>query len=296
MVQKQNKPVTPPPSEIDGRFQLLLILLSLLKSARHKAKKTELEFLMVNQTFNMAPYRHCVFWEWNGETVTIKAMSGLVQLDPHGPYTLWLKKVLEGLLKRKFPDKTAAAPDEKESFTVISPVTEADCAGLDEGEWKKWTSAHALLMAMKDTHGKVFSGLWIDREQAFGDLERAILEDLGDGYAHELQRFERDPSTRKKSFMRSIFSLSGSNIRRFMLLALIVMLIPVRMSATAPAEIVARSPDIVSVPFNGVIEKVEVVPGQEVKKGDVLVRMDGTVLKNKTEMALGEMQAAASAL
>jgi hypothetical protein len=41
---------------------------------------------------------------------------------------------------------------------------------------------------------------------------------------------------------------------------------------------------------------VEVTPGQAVKKGDILIRMDSTMLKNKSEMAAKEMETAIVAL
>jgi len=293
MAQKQNKP-----SELDSRFQVLLTFIALLKDARHKAKKSELEFLMVNQTFNLVRYRHCVYWEWNGEAVSVVAMSGLVHIDPAGPYVQWLKKVMEGLLKGKMAEKTPVIEDapDKETFSILHVIKREDCAKAEQEEWEKWVSGHARMVVMKDRHGKIFGGLWIDRNEPFEDLEMAILEDLADGYAHALHRFGDQAARRKMSGWKSIFSLSRSNLARMFIILCLVMLLPVRMSATAPAEIVARKPAVVSVPFDGVIEKIEVVPGQAVKKGDVLVHMDSTVLGNKREIAASEAQAAEIAL
>src|SRR4051812_21479725 len=88
--------------QIDPRTQMLLTLVTLQKNARHREKMSELEFLMVNQTFNLVPYRHCVFWRLdNSDAVSIETASGLVQLDPNGPYILWLKKTVARLLREK---------------------------------------------------------------------------------------------------------------------------------------------------------------------------------------------------
>lgn len=301
MAQKQNKPTgTSPPSEMDGRFQLLLTLIALLKGARHKAKKSELEFMMVNQTFNLVPYRHAVYWEWDGENVTATAMSGLVQVDPGGPYTLWLKRVIGHILNKKFPNKGSAGDagaGNKDSFIVHFPVVPADCENRDQEEWTQWISAQALMLAMRDMHGNVMGGLWLDREEPFTDLEMAVLDDLADGYAHVLHHFDDTKiAGRRISGWKSLFSLSRSNAVRVLAVLVVVMFLPVRMSATAPAEIIAKKPDIISVPFDGVIEKVEVVPGQAVKAGDLLARMDSTILSNKTEIAASESQTAEIAL
>lgn len=70
------------------------------------------------------------------------------------------------------------------------------------------------------------------------------------------------------------------------------MIIPVRMSSSAPAEVVASKPASIAIPFDGVIDTVEVSPGQDVKKGDVLVKMDSTLLENQVTKTLGELKAA----
>jgi Biotin-lipoyl like/HlyD family secretion protein len=61
--------------------------------------------------------------------------------------------------------------------------------------------------------------------------------------------------------------------------------LPVPMTALAPAEVVALNPMIVSSPIDGVIDSIDVDPGQVVKVGDVLVRLSDTALRNKVEIA-----------
>lgn len=277
---------------IDPRFQLLLTLIAIQKNARHKRKRAELEFLMVNQTFNLVPYRHCLYWRWDGETVSIEAASGLVQLDPNGPYAIWIKNFITKMLKeRVLPRQKEKAGEE--SYVSILPLGAGDCSGADLDDWKKWSSAHAMLFSLKNHDGDIRYGLWIDRQEEFNEAERAFLEDLSDGYAHAMHHFDSDGSDEKRKLhWKSLLSLSKSNVKRVMIALLIIMCLPVRTSVTAPAEIVARSPYVVSVPFDGVIENVEVAPNQLVKKGDLLVRMDSTVLKNRSEMTIREMETA----
>ena len=76
---KDSKKQDAKPSEIEYKFQLLLTLITLLKSTRHKNKKTELEFLMVNQTFNLVPYSNCVYWELDKNNNPHEA--GFLKLD-----------------------------------------------------------------------------------------------------------------------------------------------------------------------------------------------------------------------
>ncbi len=100
MINKDKKKVSNP-DKVENKFQLLLTLITLLKSARHKDKKTELEFLMVNQTFNLTPYSNCLYWELNRNKIDIKSASGLVQIDTDGPYTQWLVRVISDFVKNQ---------------------------------------------------------------------------------------------------------------------------------------------------------------------------------------------------
>ena len=278
---------------VDPRFQYLLTLISLQKNARHRKRRSELEFLMVNQTFNLVPYRHCVYWRKDGDSVSIIAASGLVQLDQNGPYALWLKEMIVTILAEKIATQTPKVTEQEfENYVIAASLTIEDAGLIEAEEWMKWVSNYVLLFAMKDRDDNIFSGLWIDRHEAFNGAEQAFLEDLIDGYAHAMQAFDDKSAGKKKAFWKSLFSLSKSNVKRVALAVCVIMLIPVRMSVTAPAEIVAHTPYVVSVPFDGVIETVEVTPGQSVKKGDLLVRMNSTVLKNRSDLTTKESETA----
>lgn len=281
--------------EAEKKFQLLLTLITLLKSTRHKNKKTELEFLMVNQTFNLVPYRNCVYWEKPSDKVIVKNASGLVQIDPEGPYTQWLTRVIQNFLQQQKKHSSKESQDEdssQNSFSNLHTITAEDCTKSDRSDWKKWVPNNAFLMIMRDTDEDVIGGLWFDREKDLTSLEKAILEDLGDGFAHALQNLKTKKKQNNVFGFKSIFDRSRMKARIFFIALVIIMLFPVRMSATAPAEVVATKPDIISIPFDGVIDSVEVSSGQSVKAGDVLLRMDKTMLNNKVTMTSGELRAA----
>ena len=278
------------PSETENKFQLLLTLITLLKNARHKNKKTELEFLMVNQTFNLTPYSNCVYWEYQKNKLIIKNISGLVQIDTDGPYTLWLNRVIKNYIRQNKKHLFTQGENENPqiSFSKLKQITKEDCEQSDQEDWNKWVTNNAFLMIMCNDQDQIIGGLWLDKEKDFNVLEKAIFEDLGDGYAHALQSFNNKKNIRGASG----FSISGLKIKFFFLGLLLLMFIPVRMSATAPAEVIAKKPISITIPFDGVIDKVEVSPGQEVIAGDVLVRMDSTLLENKVSLTSGELRAA----
>lgn len=290
----------------DPRLQKILTLLGLMKNARHKARRSEFEFLMVNQTFNLIAYRSCVHWLWDGHDMGLRAASGLVQVDPNGPYALWLGRVVKNFLQEN-GKKILLSKDEGEDasgetgkefgYARVLAITPEMCQPEDKAEWKNWSAAYAIILVFLNDEGNIFGGLWIDRDVAFHELDLAFLEDLGDSYAHILNQFEKlDKFSAGKAIGRRIFRLSRARAVQVAAVIFVVLCLPVRMSITAPAEIVAHDPWMVSVPFDGIIEDVVVSPGQIVKQGDVLARMDGTVLRNKSELATHQLATAEIAL
>lgn len=80
------------------------------------------------------------------------------------------------------------------------------------------------------------------------------------------------------------------------LLLLLLMFVPVPMSALAPLEVVPRDPFIVTAGTEGVVETVHVDPNAEVKTGDILVTLEDTVLRNRYEIAEQEVGVAEASL
>lgn len=283
---------------VDHQSQLkqLLILVSLIKNVRHVSGKPALEFLMVNQTFNMVPYRQSVYWEWDGEFVKVKTISGLIEIDQDGPYILWLQNIIKDLVVSK--GKSSYLADENKSeYAGVHVITSNDCDEYGKAEWKEWLSKHVVLVVFKNSKGKIIGGLLMDREKEFNPLEIALIEDVGDSYAYSLEYFQKKSSDKSFSLgFGSIFKRSGKTMRYIWVFLILVLFIPVRMSATAPAEVVAYKPDVIAIPFNGTIEEILVRPGAFVKEGETLIRMDQTMLQNKSDMAESEMEIAQIAL
>lgn len=203
MINKDKKKVSNP-DKVENKFQLLLTLITLLKSARHKDKKTELEFLMVNQTFNLTPYSNCLYWELNRNKIDIKSASGLVQIDTDGPYTQWLVRVISDFVKNQntptSEDHNEEKKDEKQqSFSKLVVITPEDCSENNQTDWNKWVPKNAFILFLYNNQKDIIGGLWIDRDEEIQPLEKAILEDLGDGYAHALQNFNHQKN-RSNSF------------------------------------------------------------------------------------------------
>ena len=81
-------------------------------------------------------------------------------------------------------------------------------------------------------------------------------------------------------------ALRGRFSKWLLLTLLATLFIPVRLSALAPAEVVALNSMVVAAPMDGVIGAIYVQPNSQVKKGEVLFALDNTSLVSRREVAV----------
>lgn len=237
----------------------LFTLLEIQHQAQEAQSRDALLHIIVNETRKLIPYDQAVFWSMEGLTLKLEKISGNTVLDPQSVYAADLKKSV------------------KREMTGTSSVTL-----LPRG---------AVLMFRTGEEG-LLGGLWLEHSAAYSEAEKRILEELSLTFAQALALWNLRRS--------SSFFLNFKNTKRTKYLALAAILLaaffPVRQGITAPAEIVAREAEIVTVPFDGVIETVHVRPGDAVKEGDLLVSMEQQSLQAQMDMAQQEMAVVQSAL
>ena len=107
-----------------------------------------------------------------------------------------------------------------------------------------------------------------------------MLKHLASVYGHALAAHNNTPL-----WVRFRERLSGRRKWYLAAAALLVSLIPMRLTAVAPAEIAAAEPFIVAAPMQGVVDRILVKPNEKVKKGTPLLQMVDVELKSTLEVA-----------
>ncbi|WP_162787239.1 efflux RND transporter periplasmic adaptor subunit [Notoacmeibacter marinus] len=114
-----------------------------------------------------------------------------------------------------------------------------------------------------------------------------ILQRIAGACGHALSLFGKTPSV-FASIRLSRLATSG-------LIAIVLLgVIPVPLSALAPAEIVAADPFIVAAPIDGIIRTVNVAPNSLVAKDDLLFTYDDTELAGRQAIAREALAVAAA--
>lgn len=258
------------PKSSDPKLVALTTLILLQAQARKIEREDELAFMMVNETYRLVPYSQCVFWEGSG--VKAKAVSGLADIGETSPYLSWL----EGLIKRRLK-----AADGEAVISLSAAALEHE---EDRKDWAEWCGVEGLIIPFRTENGTVFAGLFLHRDTAFSEGEKQLMAQMGEAYAHALDRLKRAPDPLAVRIKRAL-----EPTRRRMIIAGVlaaIALFPVRISATVPAEVVAREPFVVSAPMMGVIKDIPIGANALVAEGDVLVQMEDTALNNEVELAI----------
>jgi hypothetical protein len=253
--------------------QPLLTLLDLAQRARHVARDVELDFLAVNATHALAPYRQAALWS---AARGVRALSGVVQIEANAPYV----QALERICAWRAGDAT------RTPVTLSPPDMPPELAA----EWAAWLPAYGLWLPMPSNDGA--AGLLLARELPWMEEETGLLAEWADILRHAFaarstpQRWTLASWRRRRAHERQA-RLPFYRRRAWQVMGAIGLLlcIPVRLSVLAPGELVPANPAAVRAPLEGVIAHFHVKPNQAVKRGDPLFDFDEAQLESRDAVA-----------
>lgn len=240
--------------------QLLAHYLKLERQARSASSLETLAFSMVNDSQPLFGYRHGALLI----TGKVRALTGISAVEPNAPFVVFIERVAARL-----------ATSERFALAGVVPAEDLDQASREE--WQGLSAPYGFWLPLKDRKGEVFGGLWLARDNPWNDAEQALLVQLGDCYGHAWCALQPGKPWRLRWPARTRWALVG--------VLLLTLLVPVRQSVLAPAEVVPRNGQVVAAPLDGVVAQLQIKPNQAVQAGQVLVRFDATTLKAQADVA-----------
>jgi multidrug resistance efflux pump len=134
--------------------------------------------------------------------------------------------------------------------------------------------------------GRPFAGLLIARAAPLREAEGVRLTRMAETIGHSWLAL-----TGGKPVMR--LPKLDSKKRRWIAAALVVgALFPVRMTALAPVEVVAARPFVISAPYAGVIQRIDVAPNALVKTGQPVLTFEDIKVRNELQQATEKLAVA----
>ncbi|MFT5350991.1 MAG: hypothetical protein ACI9MF_001810 [Gammaproteobacteria bacterium] len=247
----------------------LSLLMQLEAMAREAESVKALHFMMVNESRHLIPFRQAFLFASdviNENKFQLKAASSISVIDRNAPFVNWLETCLNRLHKDS-------------NMGDVQYLDVERCPEEMREEWKEFSLPCVLWCPLKLADGTSLGGVWLARETPWKASEATLLKRLSDTYAHAWYALLGKDKLKKSPHYERI--ILGSVL--FIIISFFV--IPVRISALAPVEIVAKEPAIVSAPMSGVIADIMVPPNVMVSKDRLLFKYEDTDLRNKYQVA-----------
>ncbi|MDM0107952.1 HlyD family efflux transporter periplasmic adaptor subunit [Variovorax sp. J22R24] len=261
----------PPPAA-----QLLLSLNALRDRALAAPSLDALAFSMANDLHPLLRFRQALVMAQRGDRLELLCVSGLARPSEDSPYLVWLRRASRWLGTQLRDDKPRWLARD-----AVDPP-----ADIAEG-WAEWWPAGLWCIPLSDREGKRLGVLLYLLDQPPSEQLQPMLQGVWQTWAHCWAAFDaRRRLPRWRPSRRHAFVV---------LLALAaLMLLPVRQTVLAPAEVVSLNAQVISSPIDGVIERMQVRPNQAVEIGTPLFTLDETTLRSRAEV-LGKEVAVADA-
>jgi len=243
-----------------GAEQVFARFLDLERLTRAARTPSQLAYSLVNDGQALFGFRHAALLIAG----KVQAVTGVSTVEPNAPFVAFVEQAVAQLFKADLLKLARVIP-----ANVLSESIQAD--------WQSLSAAHVFWLPLIDHEGEVFGGLWLARDLPWNPSEQVLLSQLGDTYSHAWLALQpRKPWRLRWTRKRQVALL---------VLLLLALLIPVRQSVLAPAEVVPLGGRVVAAPLDGVITEFLVKPNQTVKTGELLLRFESTTLKAQADVA-----------
>ncbi|WP_177431612.1 efflux RND transporter periplasmic adaptor subunit [Pseudomonas huaxiensis] len=255
---------------------LLLQLDSLRDKAQAADSLNALAFSMANDLYPILPFHQALVFACHDKTLELLSVSGLARPTEDSPYLVWLNRASRWIAEQ--------VPGHEPAWLTAETTQPPEDIG--DG-WSEWWPAGVWCIPVHDREERRLGVLLLLLDEPPPQVLRQQIGGLAGTWAYCWSAL-----TRRKRLGR--WRLDRKRLLLGLLVLVGVLLIPVRQTALAPAQIVSRQAQIISSPIDGVIAQIQVRPNQPVEAGTPLFSLDETTLRSRADV-LGKEVAVADA-
>jgi hypothetical protein len=248
------------------------LLTSLETRARAANNLAELGFSIANDSYALLEFRQALVFQENAASSRLLTVSGLARPAEDSPYLIWLQRAWPWLQQ-----KLTNQPGWFELPQDISQVP----ASIVEG-WEEWWPTGIFALPLQRRSGESLGWVCFLLDQPPADYQESGLKQVLQTWSYCWEMLQGP----KKHGWPLHWKTLNTRRRIFAVLAIVAfLLLPIRQTALAPAEVIALDAAAVASPLDGVIKTIHVRPNQPVKAGQPLFSLDDTTLRNRLEVA-----------
>ena len=251
-----------------GAVQLLAV------ESKVRAAKDEVELLhlIANESRKLVSARQVIILRRGRRGLfEVSCVSSVAMVERDTPFARWVSAIANEIVDNNNGNETSLVFDLPAFADPEAPET------------TDYPFAHMVWHPLRLVSGQLFAGILFTREEPWSDQDVKIIARECDVfsdrwqalYGHKALKWRR-PISRPMRFIIWFLALAAS-------------VFPVPLTALAPVEIIAKSPQRVTAPIDGIIKEILVEPNASVKQGDVILRFDETTARNQTQVAEQEL-------
>ncbi len=207
----------------------------------------------------------------------VASVSGVAEVQRDAPMIRWYGRLVDEVWAQTQSGKEALAFELPKYADPEDPCTQE--SGL----------RHLLWVPLFDTDEQLAGGWLLARDSRWEEGHQVLARRLAQAYAHGASAITGRAKP-KRPWKRKVgrFALAGAAV------AALLGFVPVSLTTLAPAEVASQKPFVVSAPVVGVVERMMVTPGAQVKEGDPLVQLVDTSLRSDFDVAERRLEVARS--
>ena len=250
-------------------------LIGLEKKSREARTQDELNFVVVNETRQIIDYVNSyLLLKTPTDKYHVKAVSDLATVDRTAPLVTFVENIINDQKNTNLKEIQNLEVDKiSRSLKIKKPKNIPD---------------NILLIPIFSPQRGLQGFLITTRNEKFNDNEVELARHLSVTYGHAYNTFLTDFSI--KDFLKKNFTGKRSWI--IILSIIFILVIPIKITITAPVEVIPNNPRLITAPFDGVVKNIIVNNNDKINSGDLLIQIEDTDLKNSFNLAKQSLQVA----
>lgn len=236
----------------------------------------ELFYSIVNQTREIIPYEQGVLFTIDLRSkLKVESISDIVSVDSTSPYVQFMEELANHLLTTL-----------DNNLVQVVNINDHLSEELKQ-QLKEYSPSNIVWIPLKTLKNNVEVEYYLVlfRNHAFEEKNIELLNYLANSYKYFLF------AMRKCSFSTKIknMNLNSKYFIYSLILIILLMFLPIKMSVVASCEIQAKDPTVVTSPLEGTIDEIKVNPNEYITKEQLIVKIKNDDFNNSYEIALKKL-------
>lgn len=237
---------------------------------------------LANESSALLPFGQAVVLQSNDKQHRhwqVVAISGLATVNRDAPAVRWFEHIASAVAQSRAEVIDKAGDPHRFALPEF--------ADADDPCTRESTQPEMMWVPLAEAGVPVSSALLLSRSQPWEESHATLALRLGRAYAHgalAIRGRTRPAAPWRRRLVRGSLALA--------VIAAVAAFVPVSLTTLAPTEVAPQEAFVVAAPYPGVVERILVAPGAQVRSGDPLVQLVDTTLQSDFQVAQQRLEVA----